>query len=160
MVLKLIDGTHGVGVMIIDSFQSLKSVVEVLVAKKAAFVFQEFIKESQGKTFRVIVLNGKVVGSVEYNSEKEDFRSNASDSGHLDVNTANISSKMEEVAVQAVQSLGVSFGGVDLLPANNKEGCVVAEANLPCNFARVQAHTKTDISGMILDYLINKYKKS
>ncbi len=69
-----------------------------------------------------------------------------------------LTERVKKISIDAVKALGGSFGGVDVLPKG--DGYVVTEANFPCNFARAQMYKGTDFSGMMLDSLISKMKKS
>ncbi len=151
IILKSTGGSHGVGVIRIDSMQSLKSVVDVLLSLDTSYIMREYIEHETQP--RLIVLGDKVLSSIEYIRVAEDFRSNAG--SNLQGNPKEFDQHIQDIAVKAVQSLGFEFGGVDIL-INKKGEPFIAEVNLPCAYHGVSMRTGYDISGAMIDYLINK----
>jgi RimK family alpha-L-glutamate ligase len=150
VVVKILGGSHGVGVIRIDGLQSLLSLVDFLSSRNEKFVIKEFI--SAQRSARIIVLNSTVVDSIEYEAKENDFRSNV---GSLPtVKKATFSPDVCDLAVKAVDSLGLDFGGVDILIS--ERGPLVIEVNFPCFFARAELLTGTEISGRMIDYLMKK----
>lgn len=151
VILKAAGGTKGVGVMRVDSFESLISIVDFLTANDTIFIIRKYIDYE--KHVRIIVLNGASIGHVEYRRLKSDFRSNAAEK--LDIATTDIDDQTIRVAVDSVATMGFEFGGVDILIDSHGTN-YLAEVNMPCYFPRVQDATGIDISGMMLDYLKSK----
>lgn len=152
IILKAAGGSHGVGVMKIDSLETLFSVADyLLVHDKNDFILREYIDYTHHA--RLIVLGNKVIDSIEYKRVKGDFRSNVGDK--LEVNKKKFSAKIEESAVSAVAALGWEFGGVDVLIGRNDRHYLI-EVNMPCFFPRCQMITGIDIAGMMIDYLVEK----
>lgn len=150
IIIKALGGSHGVGVMKIDSRQSLFSVGDYLRKQGGMFVMKEFCNVTS--TARLIVLGDKVIDSIEYTANTGDFRSNEG----IEPNVApkKFSKEVEELAIKATHALGLEFGGVDIMITS--EGLKVAEVNFPCFFSRCQMITGIDIAGMMVDYLVAK----
>lgn len=153
LVIKSLGGSHGVGVMRVDSFASLFSVADYLIKQGGRYVIKEYINTTS--TARLIVLGDTVIDSIEYRANKDDFRSN--EGKKPNVYRASFDNDVNDLAVKAVHALGLEFGGVDVLLSDTQP--LVAEVNFPCFFARCQLLTGTDISGMMVDYLVEKSKK-
>lgn len=152
IIIKALGGSHGVGVMKIDSTQSLFSVGDYLRKQGGMFVMKEFCNVTS--TARLIVLGNEVVDSIEYTANDGDFRSN--EGVKPNVAPEKFSKEVEELAIKAAHALGLEFGGVDIMITN--EGPKVAEVNFPCFFSRCQMITGVDIAGMMVDYLVAKSK--
>lgn len=151
IVIKDMGGSHGVGVMRIDSLESMYSVVDVLLAKGGSYILRKYIDYEAH--YRLIVLGDKVVGTVEYPRVEKDFRSNVGNDLH--VIETKCSKEVEDVAISAVKAKDFEFGGVDVLVDGNGNP-YVAEANFPCFFPRVQTATGIDVSGMMVEHLVKK----
>ncbi|MBT3412952.1 MAG: hypothetical protein HOJ15_02490 [Candidatus Jacksonbacteria bacterium] len=154
VVIKVSGGSKGVGVMRADSYESLFSMIDFLHSRNTKFVIQEFIDAPSHA--RLIVLGNKVVDSIEYTSSAGDFRTNSDDSPS--VVGKKFSKEIEETAVKAAHALGYEFGGADII-LDKKGNHYLLEVNFPCYFPRCQMTTGTDISGMMVDYLIKKSKE-
>jgi len=155
LIIKSIGGSHGVGVIKIDSIESLYSIADYLSDQGSNFIMREFIDYVTHA--RLIVLGDKVISSVEYKRINDDFRSNVGD--NLNIENKKFSKEVEKMAVGSVNSLGYEFGGVDVLIDKNNNP-FIAEVNFPCYFPRAQEYSGVDISGQMIDYLINKYNQS
>lgn len=153
IIIKSTGGQHGVGVMKIESLESLNSVCDFLTEQNKSFILREFIDYVEHA--RLIVLGNKVISSIEYKRIKDDFRSNVGK--ELNVIAKKFSAEVEHIAVKSVSVLGYEFGGVDILIDKNGNP-FIAEVNFPCYFPRAQKCTGVDISGQMLDYLMNKTK--
>lgn len=154
IILKAVGGQHGVGVMKLDSLSSLSSVADYLAKKDVRFVLRQFITSDSHA--RLIVLGNNVVDSIRYKQREGDIRTNVG--AQPLVEAAKFSEVVEQVAVKAVTALGLEFGGVDVI-MDEAGNPYVMEVNFPCYFPRCQMLTGTDISGMMLDYLLAKSKK-
>ena len=152
LIIKSLGGSHGIGVIKVDSLSSLFSTADYLLSKNnGAFVMKEFIQTTSSA--RLIVLGNRVIDSIKYSAPADDFRSN--EGATPNVSVEKFSKKIEDVAIAATRAMGIEFAGVDILI--DKDGApYVAEVNFPCFFPRCQALTGTDISGMMLDHLIRK----
>jgi len=150
VIVKVLGGSHGVGVIKVDSQQALYGLVDMLFTRNIRFLIKEYIPVNY--TIRLIVLGDEVIGGIEYVASSGDFRSNA---GIVPtVRLAKIDPSCKDLSIKAVHTLGFEFGGVDILPSDR--GPLVAEVNFPCYFPRVQKLAGIDIAGMMVDYLIEK----
>lgn len=149
--LKALGGSHGVGVMRVDSEQSLFSVSDYLRAQGETVVMKEYCDVTSSA--RLVVLGDKVIDSIEYSAPRGDFRSNEGDTPN--VAPKQFSEMINGIAVRAVKALGLEFGGVDIMITN--EGAKVAEVNYPCFFPRCQMLTGVDIAGQMVKYLAEKH---
>ena len=151
IILKAMGGTHGVGVMKIDSYSSLVSVVDHVLGD-TKLIMREMIETTTSE--RLVVLGNQVVDSYQYRQQGDDIRSNAGD--EMNVTPKRYSKEMQMDAVRAVNILGIEFGGVDML-MDAEGNHYIIEANVPyCNFPRAQLLSGTDIAGMLVDHLIAK----
>lgn len=153
LIIKTSGSSHGIGVMKLDSFDSLISVVDYLVKTQDRFIMRRFIDYTQHA--RLIVLGNKVIGSIEYKKIRGDFRSNVGDK--LNVHTVNFSNEIQAMAIKATHAINIDFSGTDILIDREGNG-FIAEVNFPCFFPRVQLATGIDIAGQMIDYLIQKSK--
>jgi len=148
-IIKVSGQSHGVGVMKVDSLESLFSVLDYLRNDDAKVMIRQFIPVSSSA--RLIVLGHEVIDSIEYQAPKNEFRSNV---GTPQVTPKKFPAEIEQTAVKAVQLLDLEFGGVDILIHEQKH--YLTETNFPCFFPRAQQITGTDIAGKMVDYLYRK----
>ena len=154
VIIKATGGSHGVGVMKIDSRESLYSIIDYLYASDTKVIMRQFIDSRTSA--RLIVLDGKVIASIEYSAPKDDFRTNV---GRKPVvKEKEFSDDVNELAIKAVSSMGYKFGGVDILIDEDGKPYIV-EINFPCNFSRAAKATKIDIAGQLVDCLMKESKK-
>lgn len=154
VILKVTGLSHGAGVMKINTMETLVSVVGFMKKNKVeSIVIREYIDSYRHA--RLIVIGSQVVSSIEYIVPEKDFRTNV---GTPQVKPENFSEEFEKIAVGAVNSLKLEFGGVDILIGKDGKP-YLAEVNFPCYFPRNQIATKNDISGMMINYLVEKYNK-
>ncbi len=153
VILKALGGTHGMGVIKIDSFSALKSMADFLLAQGKLFVLKQFLPVKTSARF--IVLGDKVVASIEYVARDNDFRTNSAKT--LTVRPKKYSKALEELAVRATHAMGWEFGGVDILIHKGKP--YVSEVNFPCNFVRAQNALNKDVALLMVQYLQAKAKK-
>jgi glutathione synthase/RimK-type ligase-like ATP-grasp enzyme len=155
IILKASGGSHGVGVMKIDSMDSLASIADYLVAANKsgsnAFMLRKYIDYIAHA--RVTVLNGKAIDSIEYKRVTGDFRSNVGTEIHVEVKDFGPDTK--RAAIGAVESLHADFGGVDLLIDTDGKA-YVAEVNVPCFFPRSQQISGVNIAEQLVQFLMEK----
>lgn len=153
IVLKSSGGSHGAGVMVIDSIRSLRSVLDYVSSDKSSdLVLRQYIHNA--RHLRLIVLGDQVVDSIEYRPQPNDFRTNAVEVPQVD-KLADVPQDILSDAIASVATQGLEFGGVDVLIDEGGDH-YIAEVNYPCNFARNQMNTGVDIAGKMLDYLLKK----
>ena len=149
LVIKLLEGTQGIGVVLADTDRSAKSIVEAFRGAGVNILVQEFIKESGGSDIRAIVVGGKVVAAMQRTGVEGDFRSNLHRGGSATV--IKLSPEERSTAVRAAKSMGLSVCGVDMLRANH--GSVVMEVNSSPGLEGVEKATGLDIAGKIIEHI-------
>lgn len=148
-IIKILQGTHGHGVILAETYQSALSTIETLLTAKVRFVVQEFIAESQGSDLRVIVVDGKVVAAMKRQSKEGDFRSNLHRGGSSEL--IELSYQEENVALRAAKALRLGVCGVDILQSNN--GPMVLEVNSTPGLEGIETTTGLSIAGRIISYI-------
>ncbi len=146
VILKLLEGTHGTGVIKADSISSAKSAVEAFSGIKRDLIVQEFIQEAGGKDIRALVVDGEVVGAMERSGQADEFRSNLHKGGTA--KAIEIDKKIKSIALEATKLLGLTVAGVDLLISSR--GPLVIEVNSSPGLQGIERATKFDIAGKII----------
>lgn len=153
-VIKLVEGTQGIGVVLGETTQSAKSVIEAFRGARVDILVQEFIKESKGADIRAFVIGNKVVAAMKRQGAKGDFRSNIHRGGSA--KSIKISPEERSTAIRAVKALGLKVAGVDMLRSNH--GPVIMEVNSSPGLEGIEAATGKDIAGMIIDFMAEDMK--
>ncbi|MEH6832432.1 30S ribosomal protein S6--L-glutamate ligase [Sulfitobacter sp.] len=154
VVIKLLEGTQGIGVVLADTKRSAKSVVEAFRGAGVNILVQEFIKEAGGTDIRAIVIGGKVVAAMKRTGAEGDFRSNLHRGGTAEI--IKLTAKERTTAIKSAKAMGLNVCGVDMLRANR--GPVVMEVNSSPGLEGVENATGLDIAGMMIEH-IEKYAK-
>jgi len=149
VVIKLFEGTQGIGVVLADTKRSAKSVVEAFRGAGVNILVQEFIKEAGGTDIRAIVIGGKVVAAMKRTGAAGDFRSNLHRGGTAEV--IKLSPEERLTAIRSAKAMGLNVCGVDMLRANH--GPVVMEVNSSPGLEGVEAATGLDIASKIIEYI-------
>ena len=149
VVIKLLEGTQGVGVVLADTESSARSVIQAFGGAKVNILVQEFIKEAGGTDIRCIVIGGKVVAAMKREGAADDFRSNLHRGGRAD--TVRITPEERSTAVRSARILGLNVAGVDMLRSNH--GPVVMEVNSSPGLEGVEKATGRDIAGQIIEFI-------
>ncbi len=149
VVLKLLEGTQGLGVVLAENQNAAQSVLEAFNGLKARVIVQEFIKESKGADIRAFVVDGKVVGAMKRQGKEGEFRSNLHRGGTSRIIT--LTKEEEETAIKAAETVGLGIAGVDLL--QSARGPLVLEVNSSPGLQGIETTTETDIAGIIIQYL-------
>ena len=149
VVVKLLEGTQGLGVVLAETSKAAKSVIEAFYGLSANILVQEFIEEAGGADFRVLVVDGEVVGAMKRQGPEGEFRSNLHRGGTATV--AKLSKKEKNIAIRAAQSLGLNVAGVDLL--RSSRGPLVMEVNSSPGLEGIETATEVDIAGKIIEYV-------
>jgi ribosomal protein S6--L-glutamate ligase len=149
LVIKLLEGTQGVGVMLVDTDKSAQSVIEAFRGAQVNILVQQFIKEAGGEDIRAFVVGGKVIAAMKRKGAEGDFRSNL----HRGGSAAAIKITPEErsTAVKAAKSMGLNVCGVDMLRSSN--GPVVMEVNSSPGLEGIENATQIDVAGKIIEFL-------
>ncbi|EGL54942.1 MAG TPA: 30S ribosomal protein S6--L-glutamate ligase [Methylophaga aminisulfidivorans] len=149
LVIKLLEGTQGIGVVLAETEQAAESVIEAFMGMKANILVQEFIKEAGGADIRCFVVGDKVVASMKRQGKEGEFRSNLHRGGSA--NLIRISPLERATAVRAAKTMGLNVCGVDLLRSNH--GPVVMEVNSSPGLEGIENATGKDIASMIIDFI-------
>lgn len=149
VVIKLLEGTQGIGVILSNTMSSAKSVFEAFRGAKINILVQEFIKEAGGADIRAFVVGNRVVGAMMRQGEPGEFRSNL----HRGGSTRQIRITPEErsTAVRAAKVMGLNVAGVDLLRSNH--GPVLMEVNSSPGLEGIEKATGSDIAGRIISFI-------
>ncbi len=154
VVIKLLEGTQGIGVVLADTDRSAKSVVEAFRGAGVNILLQEFIKEAGGTDIRAIVVGGKVVAAMKRTGAEGEFRSNLHRGGSAQV--IKLSPEERSTAIRSAKAMGLNVCGVDMLRSNH--GPVVMEVNSSPGLEGVEKATGLDIATKIIEYIENHAK--
>jgi ribosomal protein S6--L-glutamate ligase len=152
VVIKLLEGTQGIGVILAPDIKVAEAVIETLQSTKQNVLIQRFISESKGKDIRAFVVGDRVVGAMRRSAVGDEFRSNVHRGGTTEVVT--LEPEFEKVAVQAAQIMGLRVAGVDLL--EGKDGPLVMEVNSSPGLEGIEGATGLDIAGAIIDFMASQ----
>lgn len=154
LIIKLLEGTQGVGVVMAETPKAAESVVQTLAGLNANIIIQEFIKESKGEDIRCFVVGEKVVAAMKRQAEPGEFRANIHRGGAA--KSISITSEEREIAIKAAKIMGLKMAGVDMLRSNR--GPLVLEVNSSPGLEGIEAATGKDIASMIIRYIEKKAK--
>ena len=149
LVLKLLEGTQGLGVVLAETHNVASSVIEAFNGLKARVIAQQFIKESGGADIRAFVVDGIVVGAMKRQGKEGEFRSNLHRGGSASI--IELSDQEELTAIKAARAMGLGVAGVDMLQSSS--GPLVLEVNSSPGLEGIEAATKKDIAKEIIKYL-------
>jgi len=149
IVIKLHEGTQGKGVMLAETNQSAKSIIDTMYSMHKHILLQEFIKESKSEDIRAFVIGNKVITAMKRTGLKNDFRSNI----HLGGKGSNVTLTKEEekIAIKAAQTLNLPIAGVDLI--RSKRGSLVLEVNSTPGLQGVEEFTKVNVASEVINYI-------
>ncbi|WMW22988.1 30S ribosomal protein S6--L-glutamate ligase [Methanolobus mangrovi] len=148
LVIKLLEGTQGIGVVLAETQKAAESVIEGFMGVKANILVQEYISEANGADIRCLVIGGKVVAAMKRQALKGEFRSNLHRGGSAEV--IKITPEERSTVVRAAKIMGLNVAGVDILRSNH--GPLVMEVNSSPGLEGIEAATGKDIAGMIIEY--------
>lgn len=149
LVVKLLEGTQGIGVVLADTAKAAESIIEAFMGLKANILVQEYVKEAGGADIRCLVVGGKVVAAMKRQGAEGEFRSNLHRGGSATI--VKLSKAERETAVNAAKVMGLNVCGVDLLQSQN--GPMVMEVNSSPGLEGIESATKKDVAGMIIDFI-------
>ncbi|MBI1416973.1 MAG: 30S ribosomal protein S6--L-glutamate ligase [Limimaricola sp.] len=149
VVIKLLEGTQGIGVVLADTDRSAKSVIEAFRGANVNILVQEFIKEAGGTDIRALVVGGRVVAAMKRTGADGEFRSNLHRGGSAQV--VKLSPEERATAIRAAKAMGLNVCGVDMLRANH--GPVVMEVNSSPGLEGVENATGIDIADKIIAFI-------
>lgn len=149
LVIKLLEGTQGIGVVLAETKKAASSVIEAFYGVKADILIQEFIKEAGGSDIRAFVVNGKVVGAMKRQGAEGEFRSNLHRGGSA--TPIKLTKEEKNIAIKAAAAMGLNVAGVDMLPSSR--GPLVLEVNSSPGLEGIEMATKKDIAGTVVKYI-------
>ena len=148
-VIKLLEGTQGIGVVLAETQKAAESVIEAFMGLKANILIQEFIKEAGGSDIRCLVVGGKVVAAMKRQGKEGEFRSNLHRGGSASL--VKLTPEERSTAVRAASIMGLNVCGVDILRSNH--GPVVMEVNSSPGLEGIEAATQKDVAGLIIQFI-------
>lgn len=146
LIIKMINGTHGIGVILSETQQNAESILESFYKLKERIILQEFVKESNGTDIRVFVVDGQIVGAMERKAKEGEFRSNLHRGGSARL--IPLSHEEKRVSIEAAKILGLDVCGIDLLRSN--QGPLVLEVNPSPGLEGIERTTNVDIAARII----------
>jgi ribosomal protein S6--L-glutamate ligase len=157
VILKLLQGTQGVGVMLAESVKSAESVLDTLWGLGQNIIVQKFVAESRGKDIRAFVVGNEVVAAMRRRAQEGEFRSNIHRGGTGE-RVRRLPESYHRTAVRAAKILGLKVAGVDIL--EGAQGPLVMEVNASPGLEGIEATTGVDIAGRIADFAMRFVKKA
>ncbi len=152
VIIKILEGTQGVGVILADSTKVAEAIIETLQTAKQNVLIQQFIAESKGTDVRAFVVGDSVVAAMRRRATGDEFRSNVHRGGTAEPLT--LDEKTAQVAVRAAQIMGLRVAGVDILESEN--GPLIMEVNSSPGLEGIEGATGLDIAGTIVDYIAHQ----
>lgn len=152
IVIKLLEGTQGIGVLLAHTQEMATSIIELLQSQKQNILIQKFVAESKGKDIRAIVVGDQVIASMRRVAQGQEFRSNVHRGGKTEM--VELDERYKETAIRAAKILGLGIAGVDML--EGKDGPQIMEINSSPGLEGIETCTKMDIAGAFIDYIASK----
>ena len=149
VIIKLLEGTQGLGVVLAENKKAAVSVIEAFNGLKARVIVQEFIKESRGEDIRAFVVDGHVVGAMVRTAKEGEFRSNLHRGGTAKV--IELTLEEEIAAIKAANAMKLGIAGVDML--RSERGPLIIEVNSSPGLEGIEIATGVDIAGQIIKYI-------
>jgi ribosomal protein S6--L-glutamate ligase len=149
VVIKLLEGTQGIGVILAPDTQVAEAVIETLHSKRENVLIQSFIKESKGRDIRALVVGDRVVAAMRRTAVGNEFRSNVHRGGTTEL--VDLDETYHRVAVQSAQIMGLRIAGVDML--EGADGPLVMEVNSSPGLEGIETATELDVAGAMIDYI-------
>lgn len=149
VIIKLIEGTQGIGVLLAETTKAAESIIELLQSQRQNVLIQKFVAESKGKDIRAFVVGERVVAAMRRVAQGQEFRSNVHRGGVAEA--VELSEEYVETAVRAAQITGLRIAGVDML--ESKSGPQIMEVNSSPGLEGIETCTGLDIAGAVIDYI-------
>ncbi len=154
VVIKLLEGTQGIGVVLAETNNAAESIVEAFMGIKTNILIQEYIKEAGGADIRCFVIGDKVVAAMKRQGAEGEFRSNLHRGGTASI--IKLSKDERATAMNAAKVMGLNVCGVDILQSKN--GPVVMEVNSSPGLEGIEHATNSDIAGKIMEFIESRAK--
>uniref|UniRef100_UPI004047D2EE 30S ribosomal protein S6--L-glutamate ligase n=1 Tax=Algoriphagus sp. TaxID=1872435 RepID=UPI004047D2EE len=155
VIIKLLEGTQGLGVVLAETKKAAQSVVEAFHGLKARIIVQEYIKEAKGADIRAFVVHGKVVGAMKRQGAEGEFRSNLHRGGVATV--IKLSRLERQAALNAAKALGLDVAGVDMLQSDR--GPLILEVNSSPGLEGIEGATGINIAAEIVNFVVDSVLK-
>ncbi|MDT0213546.1 RimK family alpha-L-glutamate ligase [Rothia sp. ARF10] len=152
VVIKLLEGTQGIGVILAPDNKVAEAIIETLQSTSQNVLIQSFVKESKGRDIRALVVGDRVVAAMRRTAQGDEFRSNVHRGGSVEGVT--LDPAFEQAAVRSAQIMGLRVAGVDML--EGADGPQVMEVNSSPGLEGIEAATKLDVAGAVIDYIGNQ----
>lgn len=152
VVIKLLEGTQGIGVILAPDNKVAEAVIETLQSTRQNVLIQRFVAESRGRDIRALVVGDRVVAAMRRTAQGDEFRSNVHRGGSVEA--VELDEEYQRVAVQSAQIMGLRVAGVDMLEGD--DGPSVMEVNSSPGLEGIEQATDLDIAGAIIDYIANQ----
>lgn len=149
-VIKLLEGTQGIGVVLAETKKAAESVIQAFMGLKSNILVQEFIKESGGSDLRCFVVGGKVIAAMQRTAPPGEFRSNLHRGGTAQL--VKLTAAEKRTAINAAKVMGLNVCGVDLL--RSSRGPLVMEVNSSPGLEGIENATEKDVAGLIIDFIV------
>jgi ribosomal protein S6--L-glutamate ligase len=152
VVIKLLEGTQGIGVILAPDKRVASAVIETLQSTKQNVLIQRFVAESKGRDIRALVVGDRVIAAMRRSAQGDEFRSNVHRGGTTEI--VELDDEYRRVAVQSAQIMGLRVAGVDMLESD--DGPLVMEVNSSPGLEGIETATELDVAGAIIDYIANQ----
>lgn len=149
VIIKLLEGTQGIGVILVETRKAAESVIEAFNNLQARVIVQEFIKEAGGADIRAFIVDGQVVGAMKRQGKEGEFRSNLHRGGTATV--IKLTDEEETAALKAAKAMGLGIAGVDML--QSARGPLILEVNSSPGLEGIEQATGKDIANSIIKYI-------
>ena len=156
VVIKLQEGTQGIGVILAETKKSARSIIDTFIKMDTSILIQKYIEESNGEDIRIVVVGDKVVASMKRRSAVDDFRSNLHRGGNTE--EVELSNKEKDMALNATKYIGLGVAGVDLI--RSKRGPLLIEVNASPGLQGIEATTGVNVAREIVLYVESNGSKS
>lgn len=154
LVVKLLEGTQGIGVVLAETKKAAQSVIQAFLGLNANILLQEYIRESNGADIRCFVVGGKVVAAMRRQAAPGEFRSNLHQGGTAEI--IKITKVERETAIKAAKIMNLNMAGVDML--RSARGPLIMEVNSSPGLRGIEETTQKDVAGQIIQYIENHAK--
>ena len=152
VVIKLLEGTQGIGVILAPDRKVAEAVIETLQSAKQNVLVQRFVSESRGRDIRAFVVGDRVVAAMRRTAKGDEFRSNVHRGGTVE--SVTLDEEFERTAVRSAQIMGLRVAGVDML--EGADGPLVMEVNSSPGLEGIETATELDVAGAVIDYVANQ----
>jgi ribosomal protein S6--L-glutamate ligase len=149
LIIKLLEGTQGIGVVLAETRQAAESVIEAFLGMEAHILVQEYIKEAHGADIRCFIVGGKVIAAMKRQAQHGEFRSNLHRGGKAQL--VHITPQERATATRAAKIMGLNVAGVDLIRSHR--GPLVMEVNSSPGLEGIERFTKKNVAGMIIKFI-------